>query len=150
MSKILSFLRVSTRPRSIVTIYQIRFFCPKLHSAAYLRNEWEDWWGGAKGNEWEPRPISAKTAPVSTNRAVNFGYRAILLFCQKHQLWWKKGWKCGWRQDFVFSTSINSPQLRYFLHSNIILKIQFSYPWLGKYTMCYNKINLTLRHSDTA
>ena len=64
--------------------------------------------GWMKGNEWAPRPISAKTAPVSTNRAVNFGYRAILLFCQR-RVWWKNWRKSGWRLDFVFLTSMNAP-----------------------------------------
>ena len=64
-----------------------------------------------KGNEWAPRPISAKTAPVSTNRAVNFGYRAFLLFCQRI-VWWENGRKFGWRLHFVFLTSMNAPQLQ--------------------------------------
>ena len=50
---------------------------------------WRDLCEVEAGNEWPPRPIFAKTAPVSTNRAVNFGYRAILLFCQQ-RVWWKK------------------------------------------------------------
>ena len=41
----------------------------------------DDIYASVKKNEWAPRPISAKTAPVSTNRAVNFGYRAIFLPC---------------------------------------------------------------------
>ena len=89
----------------------IGFFRPHFS----LRLIWEmssgEIYGRVKGNEWAPRPISAKTAPVSTNRAVNFGYRAILLFCQKH-VWWKKGRKSGWRLDSVFSTPINTPQLQ--------------------------------------
>ena len=77
-----------------------------------------------KGNEWAPRPISAKTAPVSTNRAVNFGYRAILLFCQS-LVWWKNWRKSGWRLDFVFLTSMNASHLQHCLNPICQYEINF-------------------------
>ena len=86
-----------------------------LNSVGLIRDmsgEIYGWW--MKGNEWAPRPISAKTAPVSTNRAVNFGYRAFLLFCQRI-VWWKNGRKFGWRLHFVFLASMNAQQLQNWL-----------------------------------
>ena len=81
-----------------------------LISPELIREMSGEIYGRVKGNEWEPRPISAKTAPVSTNRAVNFGYRAFLLFCQR-TVWWKNRQKFGWRLHFVFLASTKAPQL---------------------------------------
>ena len=60
-----------------------RIFLPSILPGLIRDMSGEIYGRWMKGNEWAPRPISAKTAPVSTNRAVNFGYRAILLFCQR-------------------------------------------------------------------